>query len=88
MSTKGDFLIEVSGVKGRTDILLHTGNQPKHSDGCICLGPILTKDTPDGKIYSVSSDSPLRQLRLAFYGTDQPNASPDKTIAVSIVDPS
>jgi hypothetical protein len=86
MSSKGDFLIEASGVEGRTNILLHTGNKPKHSDGCICLGPIFSKDTPDGTIYSVGDDSPLRKLRLAFYGTDHPNATPDKAIVVSVVD--
>ena len=40
MSKSGDFLIEISGVKWRDSILLHGGNKPEHSRGCILLGPV------------------------------------------------
>jgi hypothetical protein len=86
MNSHGDFLLEASGVKHRTNILLHTGNKPRHSDGCVLLGPIKSTDTKQGKVYSVSDDNPLRKLRLAFYGTDQPVSSPNKTVVISVVE--
>jgi hypothetical protein len=88
MSEHGDFLIEIAGVKGRTNILFHTGNKARHSQGCILLGPIKSVADDKGQItYSVSDDSPLRRLRLTFYGTDEPDSSPDKNISISIIDP-
>ncbi len=88
MNTSGDFLLEVSNVPSRTDILLHTGNAPSQSDGCVLLGPISSTESEDGNtVYSVGDDSPLRKLRLAFYGTDQPISSPDKQVVISIVGP-
>ena len=83
LSTKGDFLLEVSGVKGRTDILFHPGNKPHHSQGCILLGPANTG--PDGAIY-ISENHPLRKLRLMFYGTDDPISSPNVKIQIEIKD--
>lgn len=80
---KGDFLIEVAGVSERTDILLHGGNAPGHSTGCILLGAIPKKD---GKP-TVPDDHPLRRLRLLFYGTDEPVASPNKSIRITLEDP-
>jgi hypothetical protein len=89
MDQKGDFLIEVSGVENRTNILLHTGNQPGQSAGCILLGPINSAAQTGGTVqYSVAETSPLRALRLQFYGTDEPTSSPLKTIKISIVDTS
>lgn len=89
MGQSGDFLLEISGVRGHTDILLHTGNRPKHSDGCILLGPISSTVGNDGKLhYSVGHDSPLRKLRLAYYGTDEPVMCPDRVITISIRDAS
>jgi hypothetical protein len=83
LSKKGDFLIEASAVVGRTDILLHQGNAPKHSKGCILLGP--AKLGPDGSV-TIGVDHPLRKLRLAFYGTDEPNSCPNKNISITISD--
>src|SRR5687768_11743705 len=63
MSKKGDFLLEVSNVPGkqipklRTDILLHAGNLPIHSKGCILLGP--ANKGPDGAV-TIGDDHPLR----------------------------
>jgi Family of unknown function (DUF5675) len=88
MGTKGDFLVEVSGVDKRTNILFHTGNQPKHSKGCILLGPINSSKSKSGGVeYSVTEESPLRRLRLLFYGTDEPVSSPDKAVKISVIDP-
>ncbi|HXT13096.1 MAG TPA: DUF5675 family protein [Candidatus Angelobacter sp.] len=40
MAHEGDFLVEITGVPGRTNILFHGGNQPKNSEGCILLGAV------------------------------------------------
>ena len=83
MSTKGDFLLEVSNVPNKTAILFHPGTLPKHSLGCILLGP--ANKGPDGAI-TISDTHPLRKLRLAFYGTDEPISSPNKDITITIKD--
>jgi Family of unknown function (DUF5675) len=88
MGHRGDFLIEIAGVKGRSNLLFHTGNKPSHSQGCVLLGPIKSIAEKDGDIsYMVDQDSPLRKLRLMFYGSDEPDSSPDKNISISIIDP-
>jgi len=33
----GDFLVEVAGVEDRSDLLMHPGNLPHHSAGCVLL---------------------------------------------------
>jgi hypothetical protein len=81
LSNKGDFLLEVSGVEDRTDILLHQGNAPRHSKGCILLGP--AHRGPDDAVL-VGSEHPLYKLRLAFYGTDEPLSCPNINIIISI----
>lgn len=80
----GDFLLEVAGVPGRTDILFHAGNKPEHSEGCIMGGPATT-DAKTGEHFAPEA---LRKLRLLFYdGQDRPNGSPDKAITIEIRDP-
>ncbi|MCC6742660.1 MAG: hypothetical protein IT175_02255 [Acidobacteria bacterium] len=81
---EGDFLLEVTGVTGRRDILFHGGNKPQHSTGCIMLGPV-GKD-PATSIPSLDADHPLRKLRLLFYGTDTPSSTPNKRIEIEIRD--
>jgi hypothetical protein len=81
LNTKGDFLLEVSGVMGRTNILLHSGNKPKHSQGCILLGPV--NKGPDNSVF-VNHNHPLYKLRLAFYGTAEPISSPNINITITI----
>lgn len=83
LGRKGDFLLEVSGVPGRTDILLHAGNRPHHSKGCILLGP--AERLPNGAA-QVDSNHPLYRLRKAFYGTDVPVSTPNLRITVEISD--
>jgi len=79
----GDLLIEVN-VPGHTDVLLHGGNQPGQSAGCILLGGV-PKD-PDSQIPYLDNNSALRQLRIMFYGSDVPNSTPDKKITIEIQD--
>jgi hypothetical protein len=78
MGNKGDFLLEVANVPGRTNILLHGGNKPQHSKGCILLGAV----THDGS--AKVAPEPLQKLRRMFYGSDNPNATPDKAITITI----
>jgi hypothetical protein len=78
----GDFLIEITGVGGRTDLLFHGGNKPKQSRGCVLLGGVI--HTSKGGV--VPDEIPLRRLRLMFYGTDVPDATPAVSIKVSIRD--
>jgi len=78
---KGDFLLEIKGVARRTNILFHGGTKPEHSEGCVLLGPI--SKAPDGTRV-VPDGSPLRNLRIAFYGTDTPNSTPFKEITIVV----
>jgi hypothetical protein len=82
LGQRGDFLLEVSDVKGRTDILFHAGNKPYQSSGCILLGPV-GRD-PTTLTPTLPRDHPLRQLRTLFYGTDDPTATPDRDIVITI----
>lgn len=82
LAQKGDFLLEVSGPAGRTDILLHGGNKAFQSKGCILLGPV-GRD-PSTLEPTVGPDHPLRKLRKAFYGTDDPTATPDKNVLITV----
>jgi hypothetical protein len=78
----GDFLLEVSGVPGRTNILFHGGNKPYQSRGCILLGPV-GRDLSTLEV-RIGPDHPLRQLRQLFYGTDTPTATPGKDVVITI----
>ncbi|MBN9117584.1 MAG: hypothetical protein J0I06_00150 [Planctomycetes bacterium] len=66
MGEKGDFLLEVVGVPKRTDILIHPGNKPEHSEGSILTGAVIEKGT------TRSAPTVLKALRLHFYGEDKP----------------
>lgn len=84
LGKSGDFLIEVTGVPKRTDILFHAGNRPEHSEGCIMLGPA----TREPKTNDPVAPEALKKLRLLFYdGVDSPNATPDKAISIEVKDP-
>jgi hypothetical protein len=80
----GDFLLEVAGVPGRSDILFHAGDKQKHSTGCILCGPA-SKDRNSGEWVAPEA---LRKLRLLFYdGKDNPSGVPNKAITVEVKDP-
>lgn len=87
MAQTGDFLLEVvDATARRSDLLVHSGNKPWHSRGCILAGAAV-KNTVNGKTQvTMADDSTLKALRLAFYGTDTPNACPVKTISFTIND--
>ncbi len=80
MSNSGDFLIEVAKVPKRSDILLHGGNKPEHSLGCILCGPVMVDK--DGVRHAPDV---LKQLRLLFFdGNDKPNATPAKKVTIEV----
>ncbi|WP_224483470.1 DUF5675 family protein [Robertkochia aurantiaca] len=79
LGNEGDFLVEVSKVENRHNLLFHTGNQPYHSRGCILLGSPI-KDSSGIKYLPI--DHPLRKLRNLFYGMDNPNSSPLKEVRI------
>lgn len=86
LGRKGDFLLEVADATAdednapKTNILFHGGIRPSDSQGCIMLGPVKRKN----RVRYLADSDPLRQLRLAFYGTDLPVESPQKTIVIDI----
>jgi len=79
LGTSGDFLLEIAGVKDRTDILFHAGTKPEHSDGCILCGGAIQENS------TWKAPEVLRKLRLLFFdGQDSPIMSPSKTITIEI----
>lgn len=83
-ATKGDFLLEAAGVHGKTNILFHGGTLPRHSDGCIVLGPV---GVQNGKKYVFDAKGPLYRLRTLFYGSDVPLSTPAVQIDITVEDP-
>lgn len=83
----GDFLLEIEDAQSqsggiKTNVLFHTGFLPKHSRGCILLGPV---SGPPGSRF-IADDHILRKLRLKFYGTEIPNSCPNVNIVIEITD--
>jgi hypothetical protein len=88
LAQEGDFLLEIRNVKWsdgriRKDLLLHAGDKPGQSTGCIMLGAV-RRDSHH--IAILPPNHPLRLLRLRFYGNDTPVATPDKKVSIVIVD--
>lgn len=77
--------IELQNVPGRTNVQIHVGNEPDQSKGCILVGLQLSSDLCS--IVGGTSAPAYAALKKAFYGTDNPVATPDKTITVQILDP-
>jgi hypothetical protein len=87
MSRKGDFLLEVTGVKGsdgqpRTNILFHPGALPSNSRGCILFGA--RKFDSNHQPLPLERTDTLVRIRQAFYNTDNPVACPNKRITITI----
>lgn len=83
LGKSGDFLLEIAGVLGRSDILFHAGNKKEHSEGCVLCGPA-GKDPATG---APLAPEPLKKLRLAFFETDTPNATPNKHVEIVVLEP-
>ena len=76
--------IELQNVPHRSNIQIHIGNEPDQSKGCILVGNKLGPDLCS--IVGGTSVPAYAALMRAFYGTDHPTSTPDKTISVEIVD--
>lgn len=74
--------IEFRDVPGRSAIQIHTGNSPADSKGCILIGMELGEDLCS--IKPGTSGPAYNALKTAFYGTSDPNMSPNKEIRVRI----
>ena len=82
LGREGDFLLEVEDQShNRTNILLHAGNRPYQSAGCILLGPAET--LPNGSV-QIDVTHPLYKLRQKFYESDVPTSTPDRAISIKI----
>ncbi len=72
--------IELKNVPGRTNVQIHIGNEVSDSKGCILVGNKL-----GANLCSIQeSAKAYKKLKTAFYGTDNPAATPNKNITVEI----
>jgi hypothetical protein len=77
--------IELDNVPGREHVEIHVGNYVFDSEGCILVGASLKADD---LCVVLDSKTAYNSLRMLFYGSDTPNATPDKDISVDIEDAS
>jgi hypothetical protein len=78
----GGFLLEVAGVSERSNILFHGGTMPANSRGGILLGAVSRK--AGGA--QTADDTTLRRIRMKFYGTDVPDATPAVNVRIVIAE--
>ena len=72
--------IQLTGVPGRDNVQIHTGNTPDNSEGCILVGLKLGDDLCS----VIDSKKAYDALRTAFYGSPNPVMTPDKSITVVV----
>lgn len=74
--------IELVGVPNRKNVQIHVGNYVADSQGCVLVGADVDVD----KLCVVkNSKKAYSQLKSLFYGSENPNATPNKLITVEFV---
>lgn len=71
--------IQLENVPNRTGVQIHMGNYTRQIEGCILVG---TEAKLDSCSVFNSSDA-YSKLKEAFYGTNNPNSTPNKKITVT-----
>ena len=79
---KDHWRIELLDVPDRKNVQIHVGNEPDDSLGCILVGKKLGNDLCSLQ----QSAAAYKDLKKSFYGTEEPNSTPDKDIKIKIVD--
>ena len=76
--------IELQGVPGGRDVVqIHTGNTPDDTEGCILIGKELA-DNDLCEIKAGTSKPAYSDLKRAFYGSENPVSTPNKSISVTV----
>jgi hypothetical protein len=77
---KDNWRLQLENVPDRTGIQIHLGNYPSDIIGCVLVGhKIINKDNTIQE-----SSAAYAALRTKFYGTTDPNSSPDLQVTVTI----
>ncbi|RXM52933.1 hypothetical protein BOQ64_00520 [Chryseobacterium sp. CH25] len=76
---KDGWRIQLDNVPNRTGVQIHMGNYTTQIEGCVLVGT-------DAKVENCSvlnSSAAYVKLKEAFYGTNNPNSTPNKKITVT-----
>lgn len=74
--------IQLKDVPDRTGVQIHIGNFPSEIEGCVLVGEVVVNKL--NKLMEGTSAPAYSRLKRAFYGSDNPNSSPDLKIKVEI----
>lgn len=74
--------LQLQNVFERTGVQIHVGNTTQDTEGCILVGMEANTDT----MSIAKSKDAYKKLKAAFYGSDNPTATPDATIEVIVND--
>lgn len=77
---KDHWRIQLQDVQGRTGVQIHIGNVPRQTQGCILVGT--TWDERSCELGG--SAAAYREIKKAFYGSEEPAVSPLTRIKVQI----
>jgi hypothetical protein len=74
--------LQLEDVPNRTGIQIHIGNYPSQIEGCVLIGnEVINKNNQLG---AGTSGSAYKTLKKLFYGSSNPNSTPDVKIKVKI----
>lgn len=71
--------IQLENVPNRTGVQIHMGNYTSQIKGCVLVGTNATVDNCSIQNSSIA----YSKLKKAFYGTENPNNTPNKKISVT-----